>query len=53
MVKTNQFHIGHLVVVVDRDVIGCDVDDLAHDVLDEIFFFDIDYDRDHTHDRVA
>ena len=53
MVKTNQFHIGHLVVVVDRDVIGRDVDDLADDVLDEIFFFDIDHDRDRIHDHAA
>ena len=55
MVKTNQFHIGHLVVVVDdhRDVIDGDVDDLADDVLDEIFFFDNDHDRDHTHDHAA
>ena len=55
MVKTNQFHIGHLVVVVDdhRNVIDGDVDDLADDVLDEIFFFDNDHDRDHTHDHAA
>ena len=55
MVKTNQFHIGHLVVVVDdhRDMIDGDVDDLADDVLDEIFFFDNDHDRDHTHDHAA
>ena len=41
MVKTNQFHIGHLVVVVydHRDMIDDDVVDLADNVLD--VFFDI------------